>query len=51
MEYLRGILHQAAEEVGPGDVVHGVLFGGDGSRHYLGIHVIWKHLQETDNQK
>ena len=42
-----GIHDESPEEVGPGDVVHGVLFGGDGASHDLGIHVVRQHIQEA----
>lgn len=42
-----GVHHQPPEEVGPGDVVHGVLFGGDGSCSHLRIQMVWQHTEEA----
>ena len=40
-----GVHEEPAEEVGPGDIVHGVLFGGDGTRHYLSIDMVRQDCQ------
>ena len=42
-----GVHHQPPEEVGPGDVVHGVLFGGDGSCSHLRIQMVCQHTEEA----
>ena len=40
-----GVHEEPAEEVGPGDIVHGVLFGGDGTRHYLSVEMVRQDRQ------
>lgn len=47
MFVLPGVHHQSSEEVRPGDVVNGVLFGGDGPCCDLGVQVVTQHTQET----
>ena len=42
-----GVHEESTEEVGPGDIVHGVLFGGDGARHYLSIEMVRQDGQQT----
>ena len=39
--------YESSEEVCPCDVVHGILFRGDGSSNNLSIHVIRQHLEKT----
>ena len=42
-----GIHDEPAEEVGPSDVVHGILFGGYGPSDYLCIQVICQDVQQA----
>ena len=44
---IAGVHYQTTEEVGPCDIVHGILFGSDGACHNLGIQMISKNLQQT----
>ena len=37
---LPGVHDESPEEVSPGEVVEGVLFGGNGSRDYLSIEMV-----------
>lgn len=42
-----GVHHQPSEEVSPGDVVHCILFGWDGSCSNLSIQMVWQHTEEA----
>ena len=50
MRHLRGVADEAADEVGPGDVVHGVLLGSDGAGDHLGVEMLGKHVQQAARQ-
>lgn len=45
-----GVHHQPPEEVGPGDVVHGVLFGRDRPRRDLSVQMVRQHAEEAEDQ-
>lgn len=44
-----GVHHQPSEEVGPGDVVHRILFGWDCSSSNLSIEMVWQDAEEAED--
>lgn len=41
---IRGVHHQAPEEIGPGKIIHGILLGGNSTSYNLSIHVVRQDL-------
>lgn len=48
---LPGVHEETSKEIGPGEVVKSVLFGGDSSRDNLCIEVISQHLHQTGSKQ
>ena len=45
--YVHRVHYESPEEVGPCDVVHCILFSGDGSSNDLSIQVVCQHLEQA----
>lgn len=49
-QYIPGVHDKSAEEVRPGDVIHGILLGSNSSWGDLRIQVISKNTKQTKNK-